>query len=154
MKSSFVAVNEFMRPLTRSLIFEKNSKVKFWYFFLGWFLLLWDRCGSFWDSPRSFEDRCGSLWIIVDCCGSLWVLPGFSNYVISKFHSTWLKIPVIPTECPSTKKFGTSPYCSFAHDVTAVMLVVKNKSISLHWELNSIFMYIFRAKFLLYWPPL
>ena len=28
----------------------------------------------------------------------------------------------------------------FAHDVTAAMLVVKNKSISLLWELNSIFM--------------
>ena len=27
----------------------------------------------------------------------------------------------------------------FAHDVTAVMLVVKNKSISLLWELNSNF---------------
>ena len=31
-------------------------------------------------------------------------------------------------------------YCSFARDVTAAMLVVKNKSISLLWELNSIFM--------------
>ena len=30
--------------------------------------------------------------------------------------------------------------CWFAHDVTAAMLVVKNKSISLLWELNSIFM--------------
>ena len=31
---------------------------------------LWDRCGSFWDRPRSFEDRCGSLWVV----------PGFSDY--------------------------------------------------------------------------
>ena len=31
-------------------------------------------------------------------------------------------------------------YCWFAHDVTAAMLVVKKKSISLLWELNSIFM--------------
>ena len=31
-------------------------------------------------------------------------------------------------------------YCWFALDVTAAMLVVKNKSISLLWELNSIFM--------------
>ena len=30
--------------------------------------------------------------------------------------------------------------CWFAGDVTAAMLVVKNKSISLLWELNSIFM--------------
>ena len=28
----------------------------------------------------------------------------------------------------------------FARDVTAAMLVVKNKSISLLWELNSVFM--------------
>ena len=32
------------------------------------------------------------------------------------------------------------PYCWFAHDVTVAMLVVKNKSISPLWELNSIFM--------------
>ena len=31
-------------------------------------------------------------------------------------------------------------YCWFALDVTAAMLLVKNKSISLLWELNSIFM--------------
>ena len=31
-------------------------------------------------------------------------------------------------------------YCWFARDVTAAMLVVKNKSISLLWELNSTFM--------------
>ena len=30
--------------------------------------------------------------------------------------------------------------CWFARDVTAAMLVVKNKSISLLWELNSTFM--------------
>ena len=30
--------------------------------------------------------------------------------------------------------------CWFAGDVTAAMLVVKNKSISLLWKLNSIFM--------------
>ena len=33
-----------------------------------------------------------------------------------------------------------SSYCWFARDVTAAMLVVKNKSTSLLWELNSIFM--------------
>ena len=31
-------------------------------------------------------------------------------------------------------------YWWFERDVTAAMLVVKNKSISLIWELNSIFM--------------
>ena len=44
-------------------------------------------------------------------------------------------------------------YCWFARDVTAAMLVVKNKSISLLWEQNSIFMQILREKFLLFWPP-
>ena len=31
-------------------------------------------------------------------------------------------------------------YCWFVRDVTAATLVVENKSISLLWELNSIFM--------------
>ena len=46
----------------------------------------------------------------------------------------------------------TSSYCScwFARDVTAAMLVIKNKSISLRWELNAIFMQILREKILLY----
>ena len=57
-----------------------SSKNKFLNFFVGWFLLFWDRCGSFWDRPWSCEivvDRCG---IVVGRCGSLWVVPGFSNY--------------------------------------------------------------------------
>ena len=37
-------------------------------------------------------------------------------------------------------------YCWFARDVTAAMLVVNNKSVSLRWELNSIFMQILRQK--------
>ena len=41
----------------------------------------------------------------------------------------------------------------FARDVTAAMLVVKNKSISLLWELNPIFMKILRENILLFWPP-
>ena len=31
-------------------------------------------------------------------------------------------------------------YCWFARDVTAAMLMVENKSISLLWELNAIFL--------------
>ena len=41
-------------------------------------------------------------------------------------------------------------YCWFARDVTAAMLVVKNKTVSLRWELNSIFMQILRNKIVLY----
>ena len=37
-------------------------------------------------------------------------------------------------------------YFLFARDVTAAILVVKNKSISLRWELYSIFMYMLREK--------
>ena len=36
--------------------------------------------------------------------------------------------------------------CWFACDITAALLVVKNKSIALLWELNSIFMQILRGK--------
>ena len=36
--------------------------------------------------------------------------------------------------------FSIISNCWLARDVTAAMLVVKNKSISLLWELNSIFM--------------
>ena len=43
------------------------------------------------------------------------------------------------------------PYCWFARDVTAAMLVVKNKSISLLWELKvSIFMQILQGNILLF----
>lgn len=41
-------------------------------------------------------------------------------------------------------------YCWFARDVTAAMVVVKNKTVSLRWELNSIFMQILRNKIVLY----
>ena len=43
------------------------------------------------------------------------------------------------------------PYCWFARDVTAAMLVVKNESISLLWELKvSIFMQILQGNILLF----
>ena len=41
-------------------------------------------------------------------------------------------------------------YCWSARDVTAAMLVVKNKSISLIWELNSIFI---KGLFTWRWGP-
>ena len=83
---------------------SKIQKLSCWYFFLGWFLSLWDRCGSFWDRPRSFEDRCGSLWVVVgslwvvvDRCGSLWVVvgvvPGFSNY--DPVTLAWFSIQIL-----------------------------------------------------------
>ena len=44
-------------------------------------------------------------------------------------------------------------YCLIARDVMAAMLVVKNNSLSLRWELNFIFMQILRKKIVLFWPP-
>ena len=45
------------------------------------------------------------------------------------------------TSKPALTMFSslTLNYCWFAHDVTVAMLVVKNKSISVLWELNSTF---------------
>ena len=42
-------------------------------------------------------------------------------------------------KCHYKQFFFSSPNCRFTHDVTAAMLMVKNKCISLLWELNSIF---------------
>ena len=56
---------------------KKIQKLRFWYFFLGWFLLLWVVVSRF----EIIMDPCESLW---DPCGSLWVVLGFSNY--EKFH--------------------------------------------------------------------
>ena len=70
-KVFWVVVSHYVCYSVCFSILEKIQKLSFWYFFLGWFLSLWDRCGSFWDRPRSFEDRCGSLWVVV---GSLWVV--------------------------------------------------------------------------------
>ena len=41
------------------------EKVKFFIFFIGWFLLLWDRCGSLWV----VVDRCGSFRVLVTTSG-------------------------------------------------------------------------------------
>ena len=54
--------------------FFLGKKLSFRFFFIGLLLLLWDRCGSFWDCFGIVMDHCG---IVV---GSLWVVPGFSNY--------------------------------------------------------------------------
>ena len=51
------------------------------------------------------------------------------------------------------REIANCQYCWFALAVTAAMLVLKKKSISLLWELNSIFVSILREKRLLYWPP-
>ena len=42
----------------------------------------------------------------------------------------------------SNSAWEQKAYCWFASDVTTAMLVVKNKSVSLRWEMNSILMQI------------
>ena len=61
---AFQFLNKIQKLISMLFNFWKNiQKLRFWYFFLGWFLLLWDR-------PQSFESRCGWLWVV----------RGFSNY--------------------------------------------------------------------------
>ena len=62
----------------------------------------------------------------------------------SRWYLTWSPEPVISP---------TDQYCWFARDVTAAMLAVKNKSISLLWELNSIFILFLGEKITLFWLP-
>ena len=51
------------------------------------------------------------------------------------------------------REIANCQYCSFALEVMAAMLVVKNKSICLLWELNSIFPLILREQFDCIDPP-
>ena len=44
-------------------------------------------------------------------------------------------------------RFLWATNCLFASDVTAAMLVVKNKRVSLRWEMNSILMQILQKNF-------
>jgi len=54
-----------------------------------------------------------------------------------RFHNLWKIMPF---------SMFVIPQLLAARDVTAAMLVVKNKIISPLWELNSIFKYILREK--------
>ena len=56
------------------------EKVKFFIFFIGWFLLLWDHCGIVVGSLWVIVGRGGSLWVVVDRCGSLWVVVDRSGF--------------------------------------------------------------------------
>ena len=49
--------------------------------------------------------------------------------------------------CGFLKQIQVETYCWFASDVTAAMLVVKNKRVSLRWEMNSILMQILQKNF-------
>ena len=72
--------------------------------------------------------------------------------MLSRLHVRWGDPPHLTSPTwgppPSCKQ---ASYCScwFALDVTAAMLVIKNKSISLRWELNAIFMQILQDSIVL-----
>ena len=53
--------------------------------------------------------------------------------------STWC---IRPSFVPARPNISNVAYCWFASDVTAAMLGVKQKSVSLRWEMNSILMQI------------
>ena len=67
--------------------------------------------------------------------------------------TTWAGVLYRPIQSQAEGEWVYSADCWFARDVTVAMLVVKNKSVSLRWELNSIFMQILQKKIVLYWPP-
>ena len=88
-----------------------------------------------------FPNKNGYMWTGPQSSVSLpmpFLLFSLLCYFIPSLHVYWAVIFI---------------YCGFARDVTVAKLVAKNKSISLLWEINSIFMDILREKVLLYWPP-
>ena len=78
------------------------------------------------------------------------LIPLSSPAVLSPVSGNILSASLARKLC--TVAWENSRYCWFACDVTTAMFVVKNKSISLLWKLNSIFMEILWEKTLLYWP--
>ena len=90
------------------------------------------------------------LNVVVACC--LLITPTFFLFFLAELHkgSRWFLLRVLQLILQVSYK----QYFWFARDVTAAILVVKSKSISLRRELYSIFMYILREKKnLFYWPP-
>ena len=66
------------------------------------------------------------------------------DYIISKGESQTPLLQFFVRGWGSVHRLHFFSYSWFARDVTTAMLVVKNKSISLLWEVNSIFMKILR----------
>ena len=67
------------------------------------------------------------------------------------FTPTSISLAMFTRERFQTDSNGSGPKmgsdCWFASDVTAAMLVVKNKRVSLRWEMNSILMQILQKNF-------
>ena len=82
------------------------------------------------------------LNVVVACC--LLITPTFFFFFLAELHkgSRWFLLRVLQLILQVSYK----QYFWFARDVTAAILVVKSKSISLRRELYSIFMYILREK--------
>ena len=82
------------------------------------------------------------LNVVVACC--LLITPPFFCFFLAELHkgSRWFLFRVLQLILQVSYK----QYFWFARDVTAAILVVKSKSISLRRELYSIFMYILPEK--------
>ena len=96
---------------------------------------------NFW-LPDLFSSKLKvGLNLVVACC---FISYSYFFFVFAELHkgSRWFLLRVLQL----ILQVSYIQYFWFARDVTAAMLVVKNKSISLRRELNSIFMYILREK--------
>ena len=104
------------------------------------FRILWK-----WDSDSGFQSLGGfgipwPVFRIPQAKISLIPESGFPYTVHgARFTSTMSTKYILLFIVPFSSPFSF-PYCWFVRDVTAATLVVKNKSISLLWKLNTIFM--------------
>ena len=100
-----------------------------------------------------------SLWLFIpvtlqilfgDCIMILWLLSPVTLQMLYGECNGLQKYFTAAQSCQAInieRNEYTSVYCRFASDVTAAMLVVKNKRVSLRWEMNSILMQILQKNF-------
>ena len=106
------------------------------------------------SSPWSRRRKGGSAWITSRLWSRRTQASGLVKLVFDLFFECehpFIDKPMVKTEpaVPSRRLLRSMAgwaHCWFARDVTAAMLMVKNRSISLLWEPNSIFMYILQEK--------
>ena len=94
-------------------------------------------------SPSPHSCRVSQKYFISGYIHSIHSNAGSSFFLRIYFTRIWKRAisTAIITAAKERFPHRFSLYCWFARYVTAAMLVVKNKSISLLWELNSIFIF-------------
>ena len=87
-----------------------------------------------------YKLKAGPKVVVACCC----INYSYFFFFFAELHkgSRWFLLRVLQL----ILQVSYMQYFWFARDVTAAILVVKNKSISLRWELYSIFMYMLREK--------